>query len=50
MTKFSDIAIISEHFHELGELLSEFPDLIKSSKFVFVPGPLDPGPATILPR
>ena len=30
-----------------GALLSSFPS---SSRFVFVPGPQDPGPGNILPR
>ena len=31
-------------------MLNEFPNLVQNSKFVFVPGPRDPGPAHILPR
>ncbi|XP_050406951.2 DNA polymerase epsilon subunit 2 [Patella vulgata] len=46
----SHVKTLKESFHNLGEMLSEFPTLIKTCKFVFVPGPQDPGLATILPR
>lgn len=41
---------VAEAFHSLAELLTEFPQLAQNSRFVFVPGPLDPGPGKILPR
>jgi DNA polymerase epsilon subunit 2 len=31
-------------------MLAEFPSLVENSRFVFVPGPRDPGPGQILPR
>ncbi|PIK60348.1 putative DNA polymerase epsilon subunit 2 [Apostichopus japonicus] len=31
-------------------MICEHPYLAENSKFVFVPGPQDPGPASILPR
>lgn len=37
-------------FNSLAEILSEFPELVQQSKFIFVPGPGDPGPSTIFPR
>ncbi|WAR18328.1 DPOE2-like protein [Mya arenaria] len=40
----------SNCFTKLAELLSDYPELVRGSKFVFVPGPQDPGPSTILPR
>ncbi|KAL4238277.1 DNA polymerase epsilon subunit 2 [Mactra antiquata] len=46
----SHCKVLRDCFSKLADLLCEFPDLIKSSKFLFVPGPLDPGPSTILPR
>ena len=44
------LSIIKELFQDLGNLIMEFPPLLESSRFVFVPGPLDPGPGNILPR
>ena len=41
---------ISENLRSLADMLSEFPSLVQNSRFVFVPGPRDPGPAHILPR
>ncbi|KAF5292819.1 hypothetical protein FQA39_LY13864 [Lamprigera yunnana] len=37
-------------FKQFGDLLSNFPELIRSSKFVFVPGMRDPCNLHILPR
>ena len=48
----SDVKEYQKHFNDFGELLLEFPNLIKEnggSKFLFVPGPNDPG-AKVLPR
>jgi len=42
--------ILKQKFEELGEILLAFPMLVESSRFIFVPGPLDPGPGNILPR
>ena len=41
---------MKEHFQDLSNLIAEFPSLLESSRFVFVPGPQDPGPGSILPR
>ncbi|RUS85491.1 hypothetical protein EGW08_006767, partial [Elysia chlorotica] len=41
---------LQECFRELGSMLSNYPDLISTSQFVFVPGPNDPVHSTILPR
>lgn len=41
---------LKESFKELGDLILEFPRLVESSQFLFVPGPQDPGPGNILPR
>lgn len=37
-------------FYFLGNIIAEFPSLIENSRFMFVPGPQDPGPGDILPR
>ncbi|XP_041352782.1 DNA polymerase epsilon subunit 2-like [Gigantopelta aegis] len=42
--------VLKESFHSLAEIINDFPSLKENSRFVFVPGPRDPGPATILPR
>ena len=41
---------MKECFNLLGDLILRFPDLAKQCRFLFVPGPLDPGGANILPR
>lgn len=46
----SQSKVFEECFSQLGTLISEFPSLVKSSHFVFVPGPDDPGLPHILPR
>lgn len=44
------LAKMKELFQDLANVISEFPPLLESSRFVFVPGPQDPGPGNILPR
>ena len=39
-----------EAFHTLADMLGELPSLTQHCKFVFVPGPQDPGVAHVLPR
>ena len=46
-----------KHYHTLkasfqafAKLVAEFPPLTENSRFVFIPGPQDPGPGNILPR
>uniref|UniRef100_A0ACB8G6W3 DNA polymerase epsilon subunit 2 n=1 Tax=Sphaerodactylus townsendi TaxID=933632 RepID=A0ACB8G6W3_9SAUR len=34
----------------LADIICEYPSIHQSSRFVFVPGPEDPGPGCILPR
>lgn len=41
---------LKESLHNFAQLLNEFPSLMENSRFIFVPGPLDPGPGRILPR
>jgi len=44
------LTILKKHFSELGDMIAKFPSLLESSRFLFVPGPQDPGPGNILPR
>lgn len=41
---------LKEGFKSLGDIIVKFPGLLEQSQFIFVPGPLDPGPGNILPR
>lgn len=34
----------------LAAMIASFPSLVAGSQFVFVPGPLDPGASSVLPR
>lgn len=43
-------AVLRENFNELAAALRAFPHIRVNSKFVFVPGPNDPGGAGILPQ
>ncbi|KFM82022.1 DNA polymerase epsilon subunit 2, partial [Stegodyphus mimosarum] len=45
----SESKVFEECFSQLGTLISDFPTLIKHSRFIFVPGPNDPGLPHILP-
>ena len=38
------------HFQNLANLIAEFPLLAEEGRFVFVPGPRDPGAGNTLPR
>ena len=42
--------MLEERFRALGEMIAEYPEVAESSRFVFVPGPADPGSANIFPR
>jgi len=42
--------VLKNGFKELANLINMFPSIIESSRFLFVPGPQDPGPGNILPR
>ena len=41
---------IRDNFAELGRLISRFPDLVRQSKFILIPGPGDITPHGALPR
>ncbi|QQP57581.1 Uncharacterized protein FKW44_002618 [Caligus rogercresseyi] len=42
--------LLTEHFRILGDIISEYPDIVSNSRFVLVPGPNDPGLPNIFPR
>ncbi|XP_030070184.1 DNA polymerase epsilon subunit 2 [Microcaecilia unicolor] len=41
---------LKESLKNLADIICEYPDIRERSRFVFVPGPEDPGPGFILPR
>ncbi|KAH9115975.1 hypothetical protein AeMF1_010045 [Aphanomyces euteiches] len=41
---------LKQNFDKLATMLLKYPDLVEHSKFVFVPGPSDPGAPDVLPR
>lgn len=43
-------AVLKKGFEELAEVISAHPSLIENTRFVFIPGPQDPGPGNILPK
>lgn len=44
------LQVLKNAFKELGKIVALFPSLVENSRFMFVPGPQDPGPGNILPR
>uniref|UniRef100_A0A7N8WW56 DNA polymerase epsilon subunit n=1 Tax=Mastacembelus armatus TaxID=205130 RepID=A0A7N8WW56_9TELE len=46
----TQIKSLKESLKALADAICSYPSIHSSSRFVFVPGPEDPGPATILPR
>ncbi|NXW48545.1 DPOE2 polymerase, partial [Nyctiprogne leucopyga] len=46
----SQIQSLKGSLKALADIICEYPSIHKSSRFVFVPGPEDPGPGSILPR
>ncbi|MGH0178583.1 UNVERIFIED_CONTAM: hypothetical protein FKN15_078047 [Acipenser sinensis] len=46
----NQIQALKDSLKALADVICEYPNIHKSSRFVFVPGPEDPGPSTILPR
>ncbi|KAF6141158.1 hypothetical protein GIB67_006603 [Kingdonia uniflora] len=47
---FSSFSAVRIHFTKLGELIGAHPRLKEHSTFLFIPGPDDAGPSTVLPR
>uniref|UniRef100_A0A4W6EPJ7 DNA polymerase epsilon subunit 2 n=1 Tax=Lates calcarifer TaxID=8187 RepID=A0A4W6EPJ7_LATCA len=46
----TQIKSLKESLKALADAICAYPSIHSSSRFVFVPGPEDPGPGTILPR
>ncbi|ROL51276.1 DNA polymerase epsilon subunit 2 [Anabarilius grahami] len=46
----NQLRTLKDSFKALADLICEFPSIHNSSRFVFVPGPEDPGPGNVLPR
>ncbi|NXP69507.1 DPOE2 polymerase, partial [Ramphastos sulfuratus] len=46
----SQIQSLKGSLKALADIICEYPSIHKSSRFVFVPGPEDPGPGSVLPR
>ncbi|KAJ7560741.1 hypothetical protein O6H91_04G143500 [Diphasiastrum complanatum] len=47
---FHAFSKLREQFNRLGSLIAAHPRINQESKFLFIPGPGDPGPASVLPR
>ncbi|KAK8490390.1 hypothetical protein V6N13_076406 [Hibiscus sabdariffa] len=47
---FHSFSSLRLQFGKLGQMIAARPRLKEQSKFLFVPGPNDPGPSTVLPR
>lgn len=45
-----EVKVLKNHLRALADLIAEHDDLVQSSKFIFVPGPADPGFTNIFPR
>eukprot|EP00088_Acartia_fossae_P068060 TRINITY_DN8562_c0_g1_i11.p1 TRINITY_DN8562_c0_g1~~TRINITY_DN8562_c0_g1_i11.p1 ORF type:complete len:542 (-),score=117.00 TRINITY_DN8562_c0_g1_i11:441-2066(-) len=41
---------LKEQLKQLGEMINRYPELKEKSKFLFIPGPSDPGSPAIYPR
>ncbi|KAL2099287.1 hypothetical protein ACEWY4_005767 [Coilia grayii] len=46
----NQIKSLKESLKALADVICEYPSIHNNSRFVFVPGPEDPGPSAILPR
>lgn len=47
---YNSFSSIRSNFGKLGEMIGKHPRLKEHSRFLFVPGPDDAGPSTVLPR
>lgn len=47
---YADRALYQKGFDALADILVGYPELCKTSQFVFIPGPNDPGSVNALPR
>ncbi|KAM7250097.1 hypothetical protein ACFE04_021980 [Oxalis oulophora] len=46
----SSFSALRSQFGNLGKIIESHPRLKEHSRFLFIPGPNDPGPSTVLPR
>ncbi|XP_069064801.1 DNA polymerase epsilon subunit 2 [Pleurodeles waltl] len=46
----NQIKLLKDSLKGLADIICDYPNILKSSRFVFIPGPEDPGPSCILPR
>ncbi|CAA7400803.1 unnamed protein product [Spirodela intermedia] len=47
---FHSFSSLRLKFTKLGEMIGSHPRIKEHSRFLFIPGPNDPGPSTVLPR
>ncbi|CAL9231124.1 unnamed protein product [Arabidopsis halleri] len=47
---FGSYSSLREQFGKLGRMIGNHPRLKENSRFLFIPGPGDAGPSTVLPR
>ncbi|XP_022656971.1 DNA polymerase epsilon subunit 2-like [Varroa jacobsoni] len=47
---FQDVGTLKECFKQLADLITQFPDLMSRSRFIFVPGNRDPLTTKVIPR
>ncbi|XP_010493271.1 PREDICTED: DNA polymerase epsilon subunit B-like isoform X2 [Camelina sativa] len=47
---FGSYSSLREQFGKLGRMIENHPKLKENSRFLFIPGPDDAGPSTVLPR
>ncbi|CAN8244283.1 unnamed protein product [Cochlearia groenlandica] len=47
---FGSYSSLREQFGKLGRMIGNHPRLRENSRFLFIPGPDDAGPSTVLPR
>ncbi|KAG7609998.1 unnamed protein product [Arabidopsis thaliana] len=47
---FGSYSSLREQFGKLGRMIGNHPRLKENSRFLFIPGPEDAGPSTVLPR
>ena len=45
-----DTSQYAGYFDDLAALIRKYPSIAKESKFVFIPGPNDPGSISVVPR
>ena len=48
--KYLQVRDLKQAFSSLGDIISKYQDLLRQSRFIFVPGPSDPGMGCPYPR